>query len=82
MSETRKIHDPFVGKTVAINNERDALSQENARLRTYVGQLEAALKHATECCVAFQSGGQFNHLMRPGEPVFNGVPRLVAKLSN
>lgn len=66
----------------SLMDERDTLSQENARLRAYVGQLEAALKHATECCAAFQSGGQFNHLMRPGESVFNGVPRLVAKLSN
>lgn len=58
------------------------LQMEIERLRTYVDLLEPTLKHATECCVAFQSGGQFNHLMRLGEPIFNGVPRLVAKLSN
>lgn len=60
----------------------DHAAKEIEGLRAYVAQLEDTLRHATECCVAFQSGGQFNHLMRPGEPVFNGVPRLVAKLSN
>lgn len=75
---------------VIMNGEAGAAKQaslcdlvpEIQNLVAYVKLLESTLKHATECCVAFQSGGQFNHLMRPGEPVFNGVPRLVAKLSN
>ncbi len=49
---------------------------------TYMAQLETSFKEAIECCSAFQAGGQFNHLMRPGESIFQGVPRLVAQLSN
>lgn len=51
-------------------------------LRVYVRHLEVALRHATECCSAFQSGGQFAHLSRLGEPIFDAIPRLVARLSN
>lgn len=49
---------------------------------TYITQLESSLRHAIECCSAFQAGGQFVHLMRPGETIFDGVPRLIAQLSN
>lgn len=52
-----------------------ALKAENAELRE-------ALSHAIACCSAFQSGGQFAHLSRLGESIFDAVPRLVAKLSN
>ncbi len=57
-------------------------ADEIERLRSYTKRLEAALSHATECCSAFQCGGQFAHMSRLGEPIFDAVPRLVAKLSN
>lgn len=61
---------------------RECYPKQIERLRTHAVQLEAELKYAVECCSAFQHGGQFVHLVRLGERVFAGVPRLVAKLSN
>lgn len=71
-------------KLVALGDAKAAVDccQRIDDAATHMAQLEASLKHAVECCSAFQAGGQFVDLMRPGESIFNGVPRLVAKLSN